>query len=264
MQKYIKHCYSKIINIPFFKAISLIILLGLTIFFYVMNSQPDIEKSKEIPETVAPPKDTVAPPKDTVTPPKDTEQPQQKDKIDTKIIHDFDSLGRSQEWEAFAMITPDETVCWISSTNLEAKKNDTSQKTSSLMLSIRFENQNRDEFSYHSQHNLIPEEKLNITIDNVVDFKLLPQEHWGWLKSSIDESRFVLAAQKGTRLMLSGKTTRDKKFQETYSLSGFTTAYKLAFNACDEAIQKKNKQPEHIGFKKATIINNNTAKIKQN
>jgi hypothetical protein len=90
-------------------------------------------------------------------------------------------------------------------------------------------------------HHLEPEEKLNMTIDNVVGFKLSPQEHWAWLKSSIDESRFVLAAKKGTQLVLSGKTTHDKKFRETYSLSGFTTAYKSAFDACSKEIQVEKK-----------------------
>ena len=107
------------------------------------------------------------------------------------------------------------------------------------MLSIRLENKERDEFSYHSEHNLEPETKLNMTIDKVVGFKLLPQGHWAWLKSSIDESRFVLAAQKGTNLLLSGKTTKDKAFKETYSLSGFTAAYKAAFDACHKSLEKK-------------------------
>jgi hypothetical protein len=160
--------------------------------------------------------------------------------LDIKNIHDFESLGVFKSWEAFAMITPDEAVCWISSANLEAQKRDKTKKTSSIMLSIRLENQERDEFSYHSLYNLDPDEKLNMTIDNVVGFKLLPQEHWAWLKSSIDESRFVLASQKGTTLVLLGKTTHDKKFKETYSLSGFTVAYKTAFEACSKEINKKS------------------------
>ncbi len=170
--------------------------------------------------------------------------PPKKSVIDTKIVHNFDSLGSFKDWEAFAMITPNETVCWLSSANLEAKKEKKIKNPSTLMLSIRLENQDRDEFSYHSRYNLAPEEKLHMTLDNVVGFKLLSQGHWAWLQSSIDESRFVLAAQKGTNLVLSGKTTHDKKIRETYSLSGFTAAYKVAFEACNKAIQEKSPSSE--------------------
>jgi hypothetical protein len=109
------------------------------------------------------------------------------------------------------------------------------------MLSIRLENKDRDEFSYHSHHNLEEQSKVRLTIDNMVGFDLLPQGHWAWLKSSIDESRFVLAAQKGTSLVLGGKTTKDKIFKESYSLSGFTAAYKVAFDACQSELEKKTK-----------------------
>jgi hypothetical protein len=227
MQKYIKHCYFKNIRSFCLRGVISFVFIGLSTLVGVaapINNQsekPKIEQANEPPL-------------------------KQRQKIDEnfKKVDGFQALGSFKSWEAFSMITLDEVVCWISSENTSVPKDNTDKKSkikkpSSLMLSIRLENKERDEFSYHSEYNLEPETKLNMTIDKVVGFKLLPQGHWAWLKSSIDESRFVLAAQKGTNLVLSGKTTKDKAFKETYSLSGFTAAYKVAFDACHQSLEKK-------------------------
>lgn len=234
MQKYIKYCSLKKIKLSAIRKLSLVSFSVLSIFGGIVsvtvNAAPPTSSGsdKNVLQNTAPDK--------TQNNPKDN--PNNNNHLDTKKIHNFESLGIFKAWEAFAMITQDEAVCWVASSNLEAKKADKAdKKTSSIILSIRLDTQERDEFSYHSVHHLEPEEKLNMTIDNLVGFKLSPQEHWAWLKSSIDESRFVLAAKKGTQLVLSGKTTHDKKFKETYSLSGFTNAYKTAFDACSKEIQ---------------------------
>jgi hypothetical protein len=240
MQKYIKYCSFKKVKFSSGKFFSVMFCV-LSIFGGIISvnanaaSQTQSRSNTDIQQTKA-----VVNPQLPNAP--DNADSKNKNHLDTKKIQNFESLGIFKEWEAFAMITQDEAVCWVASSNREAKKDDkVNEKTSSIILSIRLDNQERDEFSYHSVHHLEPEEKLNMTIDNVVGFKLSPQEHWAWLKSSIDESRFVLAAKKGTQLVLSGKTTHDKRFRETYSLSGFTTAYKSAFDACSKAIQVEKK-----------------------
>ncbi|MFT6072753.1 MAG: hypothetical protein ACJARD_000848 [Alphaproteobacteria bacterium] len=159
-------------------------------------------------------------------------------------INNFTQLGSFKDWEAFSMITAQETVCWISSAPINAYKvkrkvNEIDAVQSALMLSIRLEKKERDELAYHSHHSLESDEKLMLKIDRMVQFALIPQDQWAWLQSSIDESRFVLASQKGYKLRISGKTIHDKKFTETYSLLGFTDAYKTAFEACNEALNKK-------------------------
>lgn len=159
-----------------------------------------------------------------------------------KQIQDFTSLGHFNEWEAFSMITKDEMVCWISTTALPSKsekETETDKKLSALMVSIRLENQVRDEFSYRSQHQLDEDKPLKMVIDKVVNFKLFPQSQWAWLKSSIDESRLILSAQKGLKVYISGKTIDDEEIFEKYSLMGFTAAYKAAFDQCNSEMQKR-------------------------
>ncbi len=237
MQKYIKYCSFKKLKFSGIRKFFIALFCVLLIFCGIISVN-----ANAAPQTTSVSHANVLPNKAPDSAPNSAGS---KNHLDTKKIHNFESLGVFKEWEAFAMITQDEAVCWIASAHLEAKKDEkddkAQKKTSSIILSIRLDNKERDEFSYHSVHHLEPEEKLNMTIDNVVGFKLSPQEHWAWLKSSIDESRFVLAAKKGTQLVLTGKTTHDKKFRETYSLSGFTTAYKSAFDACSKAIQVEKK-----------------------
>jgi hypothetical protein len=222
MKRYINNCYFKNMRTCFSTGFLTVIFISITPFF-TKNASAEQNHTEQKKESSVAIKKNINP--------------------NLKQVNGFENLGTFKSWEAFSMITLDEVVCWISADNVKSSKDTTDnpskdKKSSSLMLSIRLENKERDEFSYHSQYNLEAETKLNMVIDKVVGFKLSPQGHWAWLKSTIDESRFVLAAQKGTNLVLSGKTTKDKPFTETYSLSGFTAAYKTAFDACQKELEK--------------------------
>jgi hypothetical protein len=156
-------------------------------------------------------------------------------------INDFTSLGLFKTWEAFSMISEEETICWISTTALEDKKSSLNLKSkSTLIVSIRLEKKERNELAYKSKQKIETENSLNLVIDNVVPFNLIPQGQWAWLQSSIDESRFILASQKGIKLRIKGKTINEKPINETYSLLGFTDAYKVAFDACSSAYEQKD------------------------
>ena len=238
MQKYIKYCSFGKTNHSFFKRI-----LGISLFAlsHLVTSNVYANDTAHNAKT-----------EKAITPPP---LPEKINPI-LKTINGFEALGKFKDWESFAMITPDEVVCWISSSDKQAGKNKniqkkqtniiqsslkkSSKKPSILMLSIRLENEQRDEFSYYSSHSIEAEGRLHVKIDDLVGFKLSPQGHWAWLQSTIDESRFVLAAQKGTNLTLTGKDTHDKPIYETYSLSGFTAAYKSAFEACSNELKNKN------------------------
>lgn len=159
-------------------------------------------------------------------------------------VKDFTSLGHFRDWEAFSMLTQDEMVCWVSTSDMNHKQNQEKTaakflKPSALMVAIRFENNNRNEFSYHSKFELDNHKPLRMMIDNAVGFQLSPQAHWAWLKSAVNESRFILAAEKGLYVKILGKTVDDKKISEKYSLIGFTKAYEKAFEVCKSEFQKR-------------------------
>jgi hypothetical protein len=107
---------------------------------------------------------------------------------------------------------------------------------------------------------MAPNEKIEMSVDNHIRFNLHSEGKWAWLKSSIDEGRFTLVAQKGNWLRLSGKDTHDKPFKETYSLGGFTAAYKAIFNECSKYMDKKK---QIIVKPKTTQQKNNAVKTKK-
>jgi len=169
----------------------------------------------------------------------------------TKKIDSFIPLGTFKAWEAFSMISKQETVCWVTAKSLQYQsklqktsdgkiKEDNKNHPSALMVSIRLEKKERDELAYHSIEDIDEDKPLKIVIDGIVPFNLTPQEEWAWLASSIDESRFILTAKKGLKVKITGKNIHNKAINETYSLLGFTDAYNLAFQTCKEAFDKKH------------------------
>ena len=154
------------------------------------------------------------------------------------IETDFSSLGVFRFWEAFVMQKENETICWISS-----KPKKTLLKTESLLItSIYPMRRVRDEVSYHSGDILKTDKNVKAIIDERVTFYLQPEENWAWMKSTLDEGRFVLASQHGRSLTLKTVVETGKDNMETYSLQGYTDAYNAALKKCAELFHKKSKK----------------------
>jgi len=70
-----------------------------------------------------------------------------------------------------------------------------------------------------------------ITIDND-KFLLFTQGSDGWAKDSKTDKAIVKAMIRGTQMLIAGISSRGTKTTDTFSLSGFTAAYKAASKAC--------------------------------
>ena len=150
---------------------------------------------------------------------------------------DFVSLGKFRAWEAFFLQQGNEVLCWLSSKPVT--QTGLSSDDSNLITSIRPTHNIRDEISFHAPHKLDQDKFVKVSIDNKVSFNLSSEGRWAWLKSSLDEGRFVLASQNGTVLNINATTDDGKIMTQKYSLSGYTLAYKTALDKCNDFFEPK-------------------------
>ena len=64
-------------------------------------------------------------------------------------------------------------------------------------------------------------------------FEMFTKGDNGWLSSTDDDGKLVQAMIKGAKMEVRGRSTRNTLTVDTYSLSGFTAAYRAASRACN-------------------------------
>ena len=73
---------------------------------------------------------------------------------------------------------------------------------------------------------------VNITIDGKKSFKLFTSNGYAWTYESADDRTLVAAMRAGNSMVIKGTSSRGTLTTDTYSLSGFTAAYKAINKAC--------------------------------
>ena len=76
---------------------------------------------------------------------------------------------------------------------------------------------------------------LRVTRNNDMDgikFALFTQGEWAWARSDEDDTRIISAMKKGARAVLTARSSRGTKTQDTISLIGFTAAVEDTEKRC--------------------------------
>ena len=76
---------------------------------------------------------------------------------------------------------------------------------------------------------------LRVTRNNDMDgikFVLFTEDEWAWARSDDDDTRIISAMKKGARAVLTAKSSRGTKTQDTISLIGFTAALEDVEKRC--------------------------------
>ena len=65
-----------------------------------------------------------------------------------------------------------------------------------------------------------------------IKFALFTEGEWAWARSDEDDAKIVNAMKKGAKAILTARSARGTKTQDTFSLMGFTAAIEDAENRC--------------------------------
>lgn len=76
-----------------------------------------------------------------------------------------------------------------------------------------------------------PGSTVNLSIDGN-SFELFAEGEWAWPASPADDAKILTAMKRGSKAVLSARSSRGTKTTDTFSLSGFTAAVEDAEKRC--------------------------------
>ena len=73
--------------------------------------------------------------------------------------------------------------------------------------------------------------QVGLNVDGT-NFALFTEDEWAWARSDEDDVKIIKAMKKGAKAILTAKSSRCTKTQDTFSLLGFTAALEDAEKRC--------------------------------
>ncbi len=147
------------------------------------------------------------------------------------LAQDIQSLGAFGDWRAYAYDEKGEKACYIAS---QPKKDEGEYKRRGeiyAMVTHRPADKVRDEVSLAAGYRYKSESRVEVSIDGKT-FELVPHEDTAWVPDSAGDRKLVAAMRAGRQMVVQGTSSRGTATKDTYSLMGFTKAYKAASKAC--------------------------------
>jgi invasion protein IalB len=139
-----------------------------------------------------------------------------------------DFLGKFQDWEAHARTDGSAKVCYAASVPSKSEGKYTRRGDVFLLVSHRPGDKMFGFVSLEAGYTYGKDSKIAAKIGSA-SFPMFPD---GGLAFAYDDATLVKAMIRGQDLVIEGESSRGTKTIDTFSLSGFTAAYKAASKAC--------------------------------
>ena len=143
----------------------------------------------------------------------------------------IERLGDFGKWQAYAFDENGAKACYIASQPTKDEGNYTERGKIYAMVTHRPAEKIRDEVSLAAGYTYKEETNVSVSIDGK-NFRLTPVEDTAWAPDTTSDQRMVAAMKAGTIMVVQGTSARGTQTRDTYSLIGFSKAYRTAANAC--------------------------------
>ena len=143
----------------------------------------------------------------------------------------IERLGEFGDWGAFAFADDGGKVCFIASSPKQAKGDYTQRGEIFVRVTHWPEQGRRDEVSFVAGYDYKEDSWVEVSIENGT-FKLFTVEDTAWAAEKETDKELVEAMIRGSRMVVKGTSSRGTLTTDTYSLTGFTSAYKMINQAC--------------------------------
>lgn len=135
------------------------------------------------------------------------------------------------DWSAFSLKLDGKPVCYIGSVPVKSAGKYTQRGDIVFMVTHRPADQAIGVVNFQTGYTFKVGEDAILNIGDVT-FKLFTDGQDAWARDVKSDQAIVLALIKGTRMVIKGISSRGTKTTDTFSLKGFTAAYKAASKAC--------------------------------
>ncbi len=140
-------------------------------------------------------------------------------------------LGVFQDWRAYKTTQAGKPLCYMASEPRKAVGKYKKRGKIYAMVSHRPGAKAFDVVSIHAGYTYKEASEVMVTIGDK-SFTLFTHGDTAWAKSVADDKAIVAAMKAGPVMVVRGVSSGDTKTKDTYSLLGFTAAYREIGKAC--------------------------------
>ena len=140
-------------------------------------------------------------------------------------------LGDFGDWSAFRFSEDGNKSCYIASQPAKAEGNYTRRGDIYALVTHRPAENRRDEVNVIIGYTFQVNSFVDVTIGGQT-FKLFTKDDGAWTTNSDEDRRLVQAMIQGNRMVVKGTSSRGTLTTDTYSLKGFTAAYRKINDVC--------------------------------
>ena len=136
-----------------------------------------------------------------------------------------------KDWYVFTIKQENSNICYLSSMATKSEGNYTKRGDVLFVVTHRPAEKKLGVVNFRTGYKFKKNQDAIITINNK-RFSLFTQGSDGWAKDSETDKAITQAMILGSQMVIIGISSRGTKTTDTFSLSGFTAAYKAASKAC--------------------------------
>ena len=143
----------------------------------------------------------------------------------------FERLGDFNDWSAFRFTENGAKACFMASQPIKAEGNYKERGDIYALVTHWPADNARDEVSIVAGYKYKDESFVNLSIGGT-KFRLFTRDDVAWTPNADEDGRLVKSMIKGAKMVVQGTSWRGTKTKDTYSLKGFTAAYKKINEIC--------------------------------
>ncbi|MCZ4281019.1 invasion associated locus B family protein [Kiloniella laminariae] len=140
-------------------------------------------------------------------------------------------IAQHRDWTSYSYNEDGQKVCYMLSAPKKAEGSYSKRGDIYLMVSHRVADQRWNEVSIQTGYTFKPKSDAVLNVGKS-RFTFFTEEDWAWAYDIADDEKIINAMIKGAELIVHGVSSRDTKTKDTYSLSGFSAAYRSINQAC--------------------------------
>ena len=142
-----------------------------------------------------------------------------------------ETLGMFGDWSAFKIMESGKDVCYIGSEPEKAEGDYTNRGDTFLLVPHRPFLGELNVVSVRAGYKYKDNSDVNLSIDDAA-YSLFALGEMAWARDANSDRKLVTAMRKGIKMIVRGTSWRGTITTDTYSLKGFTKAYKTSLTAC--------------------------------
>ncbi len=140
-------------------------------------------------------------------------------------------IGEYGDWTAYYYRDNAGPVCYIASTPKKDEGRYTKRGDIYVVVTHRPNEKSYDVVNVNAGYKYKPNSETELKV-GAQTFKLFVSDDKAWAMSTKDDKDIVNAMKRGSRMIINGTSAKGTKTKDTYSLNGFTSAYKAISNKC--------------------------------